>query len=234
MRTCLALMALAVATPALAQSSAVASASTTPSTVAVEIAGKLFPPGTYRKLLGPQMTQMMAGTTDNMGTMALGPILKAAGLSETEATKFDKVTIGQIMEILDPAYKERMRGMMDGMFAAMIPLFEQLEPDLREGLAASLDHRFTAPQLQDLKLFFATPTGSTFASQQMLLFMDPAVMGKMQTAVPKIMQAMPQILNEAAKVNAGLPKAKTYKDSTPAERGRLAKLLGIDEAKLKQ
>jgi len=202
------------------------------SALATDLAGKLFPYGTYRKMLGPAMTQMMSGMSDSMGAMPIGPFLKAAGLPESDAAKMDKATLGEIMAILDPAYKERMRRTMDGMFAAMIPLFEKLEPDLRAGLAVSLDKRFTATQLTDLRSFFATPTGSAFASQQMLLFMDPAVMGRMQTAMPKIMQELPGLIATAAKSTADLPKAKSYKDLTTEERDRLAKLLGVDPKKL--
>jgi len=232
MKTIFASMALLVSAPALAQSVPVENAASVKpaSPLAIEIAGKLFPDGTYRRMLGPQMTQMMSGMTDSMSGMPIGPMLKAAGLPETAGANLNKATIGEVMAILDPAYQQRMRGMIDAMFSAMIPLFEKLEPDLRAGLAVSLDNRFSVAQLSELRAFFATPTGSAFASQQMLLFMDPAVMGKMQAAMPKIMGEMPQMMAAAAKANEGLPKVKKYQELTPAERKKLSELLGGDLA----
>ena len=225
-------LALGFAAPGLAQTASPATAVASSLPLASEIAAKLFPNGTYRKMLGPAMSQMMSRMTENMGAMPIGPFLTAAGLKDMDATKLDKATVGEIMAIVDPAYKQRMRGMMDGMFAAMIPMFENLEPDLRDGLAASLQSRFTPVQLGDLSRFFTTPTGSAFASQQMLLFMDPAVMDKMQAAAPKILAEMPALIAQATKATESLPKPKTFKDLTPAERTKLANLLGVAPDKL--
>jgi hypothetical protein len=237
MKQILILSALALSAPVSAQTIVAATgapaAERAVSPLATEIAGKLFPDGTYRRMLGPSFSKMMSGMTDNIGTMPIGPIVKAAGLDEKAVTALDKASLGQIMEIVDPYFKERMRRTMDGMFAAMIPLFEKMEPDLRDGLALSLESRFSAAQLADLQGFFATPTGGAFASQQMMLFMDPAVMGKMQAQMPKIMEAMPALIGEAAKATADLPKAKSYKDLSPDERAKLARVLGVDPAKMK-
>ena len=238
MKTLLIALPLLIAVPALAQPVAppVAPASAVAATgtpLAADIAAKLFPDGTYRKMLGPAMTQMMSGMTDNMATLPIGPIMKAAGLPEEKVAQLDKATLGEIAAITDPYFKERLKRGMDAMFAAMIPMFEKLEPDLRSGLAVSLDNRFSQAQLGELKTFFATPTGSSFASQQMLLFMDPAVMGKMQAALPKIMQEMPAMISAMTEATKDLPKPKAYKDLTPAERAKLAQLLGVDPKTLK-
>ena len=160
--------------------------------------------------------------------------MKSYGFEPDSAPKLDKATLKKVMMILDPVFKERMRLTMDGMFKNMIPLFEQMEPELRMGLAESLAHRFSATELGELKTFFDTPTGNSFASQQMLLFMDPAVMGRMQAQMPKIMQAMPTLIGDAVKATAALPKAKKYADLTPSERNELAALLGIDPKKAKK
>lgn len=232
-------LALAASTPAMAQTAAApdapppAAPAPVASPAATTIAGQLFPNGTYRKMLGPQFTQMMSSMTDSVGTMPIGPILKAAGVDEARAGNLDKVTIQQIMDIVDPAYKQRMNLMTTTMFAEMVPLFETMEPDLRDGLAVSLQSRFSQPQLAELQAFFATPTGSAFASQQMMLFMDPAVMGKMQAQMPKIMEAMPALVAKSMKAMEGLPKPKQYKDLTKEERARFAALLGVDPKDMK-
>jgi len=226
----IALATLAMATPTFAQTAVARTETPAPavaaSPLATDIAAKLFPDGTYRRMLGDTFTKMMSGMIDQMGNVPLGDIAKSYGLDTEAATKLDKATLNKIMAILDPAFKQRMQLVTDGMFKAMIPLFESMEPELRAGLAESLTSRFTPTELGELRTFFATPTGNSFAAQQMLLFMDPAVMGRMQAQMPKIMQAMPALVGDAAKAAATLPKAKKYKDLTQAERDELGQLLG--------
>ena len=238
MKNMIVLAALIFTTPLAAQT--VVTSNNTPAVAAVppfaaiHIAAKLFPDGTYRTMLGDGFTKMMSGMIDQMGNVPLGDLMKSYGLEADAAAKLDRATLNKIMAILDPAFKERIRLVMDGMFKSMIPLFEKMEPDLRAGLAESLAHRFTPVELGELKAFFATPTGNSFAAPQMLLFMDPAVMGRMQAQMPKIMQAMPALVGEATKTAATLPKAKKYADLNQAERAELAALLGIDPKKMKK
>jgi hypothetical protein len=232
----LAVLALGIATPALAQAEVkpVESAKAAASPLATEIATKLFPDGTYRKLLGPTFTQMLSGMFDNMGSIPLGQIARAVGADEKVAAALDKAKSDEIMAIIDPAFKQRMGLTMESMFTAMIPLFETMEPDLRDGLALSIQSKFTPVQLAELKSFFATSTGASFASQQMLLFADPAVMGKMQAQMPKIMAAMPDLLGKAFKATESLPKPREMKDLTEAERTKISELLGLKPEKAKK
>ncbi|MBX9795769.1 hypothetical protein [Sphingomonas sp.] len=219
-------LSLMLVTPAAAQTPPPSAETQAPTPLARDVAGTLFPDGTYRKMLGPQMTQMLAGMTDGMASMPLGPLLKAAGLPEDKVSTLDKATLGEVMAIIDPAYQERTRRTVQAMFDGMVPIFEKLEPDLRAGLAVSLDRRFTSAQLDELKAFFATPTGTNFGGQLWMLFMDPAVMGKIQAAMPLLMEAMPDLMKGVAKATADLPKMREYKDLTPAERARLRQLFG--------
>jgi hypothetical protein len=235
MKTLIIALATVVAAPLHAQSIADAEATMAApmpaSPAATAIAGKLFPDGTYRKMLGQSFTKMIGGMINQMGDVPLGDLMKSYGFEPESAPKLDKATLNKVMAILDPMFKERMRLTMDGMFKSMIPLFEQMEPELRMGLAESLTHRFSAAELGELKTFFETPTGNSFASQQMMLFTDPAVMGRMQAQMPKIMQALPTLIGDAVKATAALPKAKRYADLNDAERAELGALLGVDPTK---
>ena len=154
MKRMIVLAALALATPLTAQtvvtSSDTPAVTPAPSFAATDIAAKLFPDGTYRKMLGDGFTKMMSGMIDQMGNVPLGELMKSYGLEADAAAKLDKATLNKITAILDPAFKERMRLVMDGMFKGMIPLFEKMEPDLRAGLAESLAHRFTPVELGEL------------------------------------------------------------------------------------
>lgn len=230
------LAVLMTATPLLAQPiiapPAPVPANGPASPTATAIAGRLLPNGTYRQLLGSSFRQMVGGMTDNIGRMPLGPLLKAAGLDQAQAAKMDKASIGELMELIDPVYRERNRRMTEALFDAMIPLMEQMEPDLRAGLAQALDSRFKPAQLADIAAFFATPTGAAYAAQQMGLFTDPAMMSRMQTVTPKLMDAMPQLIAQAMKATSDLPAPKKFQDLSPVERRKFASLLGVDPAEL--
>ncbi|AYJ86687.1 DUF2059 domain-containing protein [Sphingomonas paeninsulae] len=204
----------------------------TASPEALEIVAKVFPVGSYRKLMTGSLQQIMSGMSDQIGTMPIREFAKVAGVDQTTLARIDKTTMGEIMEILDPAYRDRMRLMMNGMFAELTNVMEKQEPAIRQGLAEAYTGHFTPIQLHEITAFFGTPTGKDYASQQMFLMTDPAVMTKIQAMMPEMMRAMPDILSRAVKATEGLPKPKTYDQLTPNERNQLAKLLGIDPGKM--
>jgi hypothetical protein len=53
----------------------------------------------------------------------------------------------------------------------------------------------------------------------------------MQKIMPDMMKAMPEIMQSSQAELAKLPKPRTYKDLTKAERDRLTALLGADTQK---
>lgn len=226
-------LALGMAAPAFAQTETKAAEVTAlvASPVATEIATQLFPDGTYRRLLGPTFTQMMSSMVDNIGSVPVPELARAVGADEKAVKALSKVSAVELMAIIDPAFKQRQKLMMEATFTAMIPVFETMEPDLRDGLALSIQSRFTPVQLAELKLFFATPTGASFASQQMFLFSDPAVMGRTQARMPKIMAAMPEFIGKAIKATEGLPKPRKMGDLTAAERERVSEMFGMKSEK---
>jgi hypothetical protein len=199
-----------------------------------DIAAKLVPDGIYQKLMDGMMSKMMGGMTDQMTAMPLAPFLRAAGMAPADTAKLGQATIKQIMDIVDPAYQQRMQIMMPTMMQEMGKVMTQFEPQMREGLAEAYAVHFTSAQLADIDHFFNTPSGNAFAAQNMTIATDPAVMQKMQAFMPKLFEAMPAIMQKVMAATAGLPKPKTAKDLSAADREKLAKLLGIDTEKLNQ
>lgn len=236
MRIGLKLLALLLcATPSIVTGAPIAAPATTTvaaSSEALEIVGKVFPVGSYRKLMTGTLQQVIGGMSDQIGAMPIHEFARVAGVDQATLARLDKATLGEIMVILDPAYRDRMRLMMNGMFAELTNIMEAQEPAIRQGLAEAYTTRFTPAQLHEIAVFFATPTGSTYASEQMFLMTDPAVMTKLQAMMPRMMSTMPEMIVKAAKATEGLPKPKTYDQLTTAERNRLAKLLGIEPGKM--
>jgi hypothetical protein len=230
-------LAISCATPALAQS-APAAAPAAPAAIDPErlaaarvTAGKLFPDGTYARMMSG-MDGLMDSVMGQVTEMPLADLARMGGVPENELKNLSKGSLKEMMAILDPAFDARMSATMKVMMGEMGRIMTPLEPGMREGLAQAYAKRFSAKELADLNTFFATPTGSAFASESMLLMMDPAVMNKMMEFMPALTKEMPNIIKKMQAATAGMPKAKGYKDLTAAERKRLAELLGVPESKM--
>ncbi|MFM5907091.1 MAG: DUF2059 domain-containing protein [Novosphingobium sp.] len=227
----------AMPTAALAQS-APAAAPAAPAAIDPErlaaariTAGKLFPDGTYARMMSG-MDGLMDSVMGQVGEMPMADLARMGGLPESELKNVSKGSLKEMMAILDPAYDKRMSASMKVMMGEMGRIMTPLEPGMREGLAQSYAKRFSAKELAELNTFFATPTGSAFASESMLLMMDPAGRNKMMEFVLALTKEMPDIIKKMQAATAGLPKPKGYKDLTAAERKRLADLLGVPADKM--
>jgi hypothetical protein len=229
-------IALCATSPALAQTAPATTASATTDPAALAEARlvilKLVPPGTYKKIMSTAMAPMMDNMTDSLKAMPLKQLAEMGGLDADQAAALDKVNIEQVMAIYDPHWQERTNLTMHAMFDAMGDFFTTLEPELREGMAKAYANHFTLDDLRDLNRYFATPTGNKFATQYMSIMTDPAMMDEMKAMMPKMMAQMPQFIAAAQKATASLPPPRKMENLTPAERAKLAKALGVDEAKL--
>lgn len=189
----------------------------------------IFPAGTYARIMDRTVNGMMKPMLDSMGKLSLKDLAAISGLSEEQLAKMPVSTLEEAMAIMDPAFKERTAAAMPAMFKAMQGLFAEFEPAMQEGLARAYARQFDVAQLAELNTFFATPTGSTYAANSMLIFTDPEIMRSMQTLMPALMKRMPEITKDMEKELSKFPKRKTYDDLTPDERKRLMRLLGIED-----
>jgi hypothetical protein len=231
-------LALCAATPAFAQAASMVpsttSAAVDPATLAEArlVIVKLVPPGTYKKIMSSAMAPMMDNMAGNLKAMPLKQLAEMGGLDADQAAALDKVSVEQVMAIYDPHWQERTNLTMHAMFNAMGDFFTTLEPELREAMAKAYASHFTLDDLRDLNRYFATPTGTKFATQYMSIMTDPAMMDEMKAMMPKMMAAMPTFLDAAQKATASLPPPRKLESLTPAEKEKLAKALGVDETKL--
>ncbi|WP_313434069.1 DUF2059 domain-containing protein [Novosphingobium sp.] len=230
--------AIVSATPSLAAEPVPAApASAAPVTDPARIAAArqtvdyVFPLGTYARLMNGTLDKMMDSIMDS--TMKL-PLKQLAGLSGVNTEKLGEASMEEIMQIYDPAFKQRMQISTRTMMNEMIPLMTQVEPDIREGLTQAYAGRYTTAQLGELNAFFATPTGKAYAADSYLVMMAPEVMAKMQGFVPKLMEQMPAIAEKVKAASATLPAPRAYADLSKSEKARLAKLLGVSEAQLEK
>ena len=229
----LASAALMIAAPAVAQAPPAPAPAPTPVeparlAAAQTVAAKLLPAGTYRAMMDGTLTQMMSGMTDQMMDLPLRDIMGMTGQSEEDIKKLGPATLKQVMAIVDPAFQQRTKILMDTMMPEIVDLMETMEPQVRDGLAEAYARRFTVAQLGELNRFFETPTGAQYAGQSMLVYTDPAVMSRMQAMTPELTKAMPAIIEKVKAASATLPPARKKEDLTKAEKKQLAALLGTD------
>ncbi|EIZ78877.1 hypothetical protein WSK_2420 [Novosphingobium sp. Rr 2-17] len=189
----------------------------------------VFPLGTYARLMNGTMDKMMDSLMDSMMDM---PVKDLAGIGGVDTPNLGAATTAQIMEIYDPAYRERLHLATRTMMAEMSTMMTQFEPDIRDGLAGAYAARFDARQLADLNAFFATPTGKIYAADSYLIMMSPEVMTKMQKFTPQLMQQIPGIVEKVKAATASLPPMRKYSDLSEAEKVKMAKILGIERSAL--
>jgi Uncharacterized protein conserved in bacteria (DUF2059) len=205
----LAILALGIATPALAQQAptTVVENAADPARIAAAkpVIDKLWPIGTYRRMMDGSMSKIMDSMMESMMGMKasdiIGPMDKSGKASEAAGTK----SMGELAMKADPNFRERTRLMMDAMMSGMIPIMEKIEPQVRENLTKIYARRFSAVELADMGTFFQTPSGKAYAEQSMLVFMDPEMIQGMQAFVPELMKSMPDILKKAEAATKHLP-----------------------------
>lgn len=222
---------LACASPVLAAEPAPAAASADPARLAAakQTVDYLWPLGTYARMMNGTMDKMMDSILDS--TMQL-PVKDLAGIGGVDTDQLGTASLAQIMEIYDPAYKERMRLGTRTMMTEMSGMMTEFEPDIRDGLAGAYAARFDAKQLGELNAFFATPTGKAYAADSYIIMMSPEVMAKMQAFMPRMMEKMPGIVEKVKAATESLPKQRTYAELSTAEKDKLAKLLGVSRKDL--
>ncbi|PEQ12921.1 hypothetical protein B2G71_08775 [Novosphingobium sp. PC22D] len=186
----------------------------------------LLPPGTYARIMDGSMNAMLDQVLDSVSRMPLRDLAAAGGLDEERLADIGEGTMREMMEILDPAYDERIRLSTRAMVGEMKAMMSSFEPSLREGLAQAYAARFTAEQLDDINAFFATPSGALYARESMVLYTDPAVMAKMQEFMPRMMKQMPAMLEKVRQATADLPAARKYEDLDDEQKARFEALIG--------
>ena len=177
---------------------------------------KLWPAGTYRRMMDGAMTGMMQQMMDKMFDMPAGDFARMGGASDSAVEATEGKSLGELASMADPHFRERTRIATDVMFKEMIPLVEKLEPGIRDALSTIYARKYSAEQLADLDRFFSTPTGQAFAADFMITFVDPELVSQMQAFVPELMGAMPGILAKIEAATAHLPPAPK-RDRTTSE-----------------
>jgi hypothetical protein len=195
------------------------------------LVGTMMPEGFY----GTMMSDMMDKIMRPMMSMFTQPKFVLAGRLEIDEERIDALDEEQRAELaslLDPGYAERADAIIAVMTDKMGGAFSVMEKPMRKGLSKAYAVRFDENQLADIAAFFATPTGETYAREQIALFADPQVMQSSMQALPAIMGSFGDMETAMTEAMATLPAERSYADLTEAQRARMAELLGVDATAL--
>lgn len=199
---------------------------------AMQVVTKLFPVGTYTKMMEESLAPMM---DQIMGSVAGSPALQLSaltGLDPLMLSTIEDERLTSAIALLDPAASERNAAMSGAMMDLIGEVMVDLEPAYRSGLARAYAVRFSAEELSDLGAYFATPVGEKYASESFLIFADPQVMASMNEMMPAMMNRMPAMIEMMGSAAAEFPVGRTFSALKPQERAQLAELLGVSEEEL--
>ena len=195
---------------------------------AERVVAQVFPQGTYRKMMDASMQPMMDAMMESMKAMPMAQIAAMTGMSTEEMAKLGDASIGELMEIIDPAFEERLAISNRVTVSMVTELMDEIEPSYRSGLMRAYAVRFTEAELADISAFFATETGRKYAPESILLFTDPQVMSVMGEMMPAMMERMPALTKQMTEEMESLPKPKRPEELSESDKARLAEILGVD------
>ena len=221
MKWIMAAAGLAMATTAAAQTTPAATATgvrTQPAPVLFPIApvdpvrlaaarpviDRVWPLGTYARVMHVAMDQLVLGTMARVFAMKPDELAAAVG-APAGLAPVGTETIGQLAAKDDPYFRQRLDITMRVTTDEVVRLMTEVEPGIRDALAHSYARRFTVAELAELNRFFATPTGTAYAQDATTLMMSPDMMAAMQASIPRMIQDMPALAARIADATKGLP-----------------------------
>ena len=188
---------------------------------------KLFPEGTYARMMDETMAPMMDAMMGNLtGSPALS-LMELTGLAPSGLAEVDEASLAEAIELLDPNAGARNAEIADMTMSLISEVVVQIEPSYRAGLARAYAVRFTEEELADLAAYFETPVGQKYAAESFLIFADPQVMSSMNEMMPAVMEAMPGMMGNIGEIAMKYPKGRSFSALTPEEQDKLSALLGV-------
>ncbi len=200
--------------------------------LANQMTGYIMPEGTFGSMMKDTMEPMMSTI---MGAALENPRMRIAKLTGVDFEALEGVSdedAEELLGIFDPDFTAKTEKMGEVSGAMVARLFEALEPAYREGYSRALATRFDETEMRDLLAFFATPTGGKFANASFAIQYDPQMLGVMEQMGPAMMEVFPEIIQEAAEIEAQFAKERTFSELSEAERNRAARLLGKSASEL--
>ncbi|MGB3711195.1 MAG: DUF2059 domain-containing protein [Erythrobacter sp.] len=200
------------------------------------VVATMTPEGFYTEIMSDMMNSMMEPLSGMMSgdLAATGTVQSRLALGEEQVGALSSEERVELATILDPAFSQRGEALQSILTDMMTQTATLMEPLFREGLSRAYAVRFDEAELSDIAAFFATPTGSDYATQSMQLMADPQVMSASMQALPAMMSQFGDMESRMEEAFASLPEQNAYADLTAAQRERIAAITGIAATELSQ
>jgi hypothetical protein len=195
---------------------------------AERVVAQLVPSGIYQQMFDGVFNGMMDRMLGATGDLPLRQLAQMSGISEADAQALGDAKLHEVMDIYDPHWRERQSRMVKAFTAGMGGIMAKMEPMARAALSRAYAREFSLAELDDLNRYFATPVGAHYAARSLIIAMDPEMMKAMNELMPMMMAEMPQLIARAQAATKDLPPPRGKGDLSPAERKKLAELLGVD------
>ncbi|MEL6877013.1 MAG: DUF2059 domain-containing protein [Pseudomonadota bacterium] len=196
------------------------------------VVAKLFPEGTYVKMMDetmrPMFEQMFGGALGGPA-MTVGQL---TGLSPLDLAGVDEAKLAEAAQLLDPNGAERNKAVGDMTINLISEIVVDIEPAYRAGLARAYAVRFTEAELTDMYAYFSTPVGSKYAAESFLVYADPQVMQAMNEMMPAMMERMPDMIGSIGEITEQFPVGRKFSELSESEQSQLAGLLGVSAEEL--
>lgn len=152
--------------------------------VAEKIVARLFPVGTSERALRSTLNNMIIPMIDRTLDLTVNEAIELFGVPEDlipeDQEENNERKIGDLIKENDPDFREKMDTLFD-VYPEIVGLTsEPIEPALAGAMARDYARKYDLQQLNDLNLFFSSPTGALFANDFML---STASIDMVQTAL---------------------------------------------------
>ncbi|GAB5487369.1 MAG: hypothetical protein Pars2KO_09390 [Parasphingorhabdus sp.] len=191
------------------------------------IAKAVVPKGSYRKIMAETFKKVVEPMMEGVDQIPLSVIANFAGVGEEDIKLKEGAKLSDLMEIMDPYYKQRNRTMMTKLTDIMIDLSDDIEPSIRDGMAKAYARRFSAKDLEAVAAFYETESGAKIAGESLGIFASPEVMSASMEMMPKFMERFFGEMEAISKGSEDLPPPRKFSDLSDEELDKMSELMGV-------
>jgi Uncharacterized protein conserved in bacteria (DUF2059) len=196
------------------------------------IAKAVIPKGSYRKIIAETFKKVVKPMMEGVDQIPLSVIANFASVGEEDIKLKEGAKLSDLMEIIDPYYKQRNRTMMTKLSGIMIDLSDDIEPSIRGGMAKAYARRFSAKDLEAVAQFYETESGAKVAGESLGIFASPEVMSASMEMMPQFMERFFGEMEAISKGSEDLPPPRKFSDLSDEELDKMSELMGIDRGSM--
>ena len=187
---------------------------------------KVIPEGSMGELMGSMMDGVLGPFMAIAPDGAASTVSSKIGIEEYALDLSDEQA-NELASLFDPAWQERQKrelGMMPDMMKEVLAL---MEPRVRRAMAELYAIRFSASDLVEIDAFFSTATGAKYARESFHMASDPRIMAASMEAMPALMGIAAGMEARMAERMADLPAPREFADLSPDEQAKVAAVTGF-------